>query len=188
MTLVELLVVTVLLALVVGITTSVLLSMTRNERRQQAMITNEQDVELAVAAVARDIRNADPLLPLDDPASFASTLELATAGPEGAPRTVRWAVREGRLERSVLDAGGATVTSAVVLAGVVTPAPFTYLDATGVPIGGPGATVDDHVECTVRVAIALEAAPDAVGATASRAVEAGIRNPSDTAAACVEQP
>lgn len=121
MTVVEVTIVSALLLVVLGIFFGLLVSLTNNERRTQALVTNEQNVRFVMAEMTREIRAANPILPVTPLSAYRDKIELAL-GPKSAPQTyVRWSYNSTAqtVRRAVLSAptssGGTVLSSAVKL-------------------------------------------------------------------------
>lgn len=156
------------------------------EARQQATIANQEDVRFAVAQLTRDIRNANPVLPLGSFAEHEHALEVRLGPAASAQSRVRWELAGSTLVRSIVDAGGRVVSSRPYLDGVERPAPiFRYFDGTGVEItAATTSTVSDVAGCAVRVRVSLAAIPDARGARFEQLVDENIRNRSTGVTPC----
>lgn len=110
-TLIELTIVMVMLLLVSGALFQMLDSLTRNERIQQAMVTNQERVRLAMIEVGRDVRAANPLNELSTTTDYPTMVELSL-GPRDSTQThVRWRLSGTTLVRQVLTAPRGTVTT-----------------------------------------------------------------------------
>lgn len=110
-TLIELTIVMVMLLLISGAMFQMLDSLTRNERIQQAMVTNQERVRLAMIEVGRDIRAANPLNELSTTTDYPTMLELSLGPRDGTQTHVRWRLSGTTLVRQVLTAPRGTVTA-----------------------------------------------------------------------------
>jgi prepilin-type N-terminal cleavage/methylation domain-containing protein len=105
--LVELLVVISIMGVVLAMIASSLISMSNTENRGQALITNEQNANFALIALARDLRAANPLQPLSTAAAYASTVQMSLGPSSGPQTTVQWVFDSTAktLSRSVVGSG-----------------------------------------------------------------------------------
>jgi prepilin-type N-terminal cleavage/methylation domain-containing protein len=114
-TIIEVMISTSVLLLVLAMLFSSLVSLTRNEDRSQRLVSNEQNVRFELDQLAREIRAANPLVPLLN-ASTASTYDNQiemVLGPTGGTQTVvRWTydtVKE-QMVRQLMSGTSATAT------------------------------------------------------------------------------
>jgi hypothetical protein len=154
-----------LLLMVMTTLLQVLDTNTRAERRVRAAVDNQEDVRFALLSMARDIRAADPLLPLSTAAAYASELELELKETDGSHVSyVRWVFDPSTdtLRRELLDAaGGAAIESTYTLTRVrnadVGVSLFRYFNSWGVELTPTTATISDFANCTIRVHMTLYA-------------------------------
>jgi type II secretory pathway pseudopilin PulG len=162
-TTVELTVVVLLLSLATVAILGVLDSLTRNQRTQEALVTNQERVRQAMTEMSRELRSADPLLPLDDAVDYPSGFEAARPAPSdnGPDSYVRWKLIGTTLTRSVLTGpGGSAISTRTVLTNVRNVAQdmpmlrYFSSDGTEIPItAAPG----DFANCAVRVVLTISA-------------------------------
>jgi type II secretory pathway pseudopilin PulG len=92
-TIVEVMFASTILLLVLGIVLSTLVSLTNNESRSEKLVNNEQNVRFELDQLAREIRAANPLVPLlnaSSAATYDNQIEMVL-GPTGGTQTVvRW--------------------------------------------------------------------------------------------------
>jgi type II secretory pathway component PulJ len=114
-TLVELVVGMGILLLVLGMFFSTLVSLTRSEDRSQRLVSNEQNVRFELDELARDIRAANPLVPLlnaTDASAYNNQIELLL-GPSGGTQTVvRWTydTAKEQMVRQIMSDTGSSAT------------------------------------------------------------------------------
>lgn len=164
-TVVETAMASALLLLVMTTLLQVLDTQTRAERRVRAAVDNQEDVRFALVSMARDIRAADPLLPLPSASAYESELELELKNTDGSHNAyVRWVFDSSTdtLRRELLAAaGGAAVESNYTLSRVrnadVGVALFRYYNSWGVELTPTTATTSDFANCTIRVHMTLYA-------------------------------
>lgn len=146
----------------------VLQSGSRVEQRTHAMINSQEDVRFTMGEVLRDLRSADPLLPLADVSSYPSSVELQY-GEAGAVTVVRWALdaSAGTLTRTTLTApGGAANGTTYRLQSVrnaegASPTTlFRYYNSEGTELTAANATGADFANCTIRVSVTIKADTD----------------------------
>lgn len=174
-TVVEVTIVMALLAVVSVILFGLLGSLTNNERRTQALVSNEQDVRFVLDQVLRDLRQSNPL----DAVSYASksSYESTVVMEQGAtsPKTfVRWVydttpgstfltLRREACTVGCTAAGGGTWTGTTKLTRVRnaqrSPAVpmFQYFSQSGKNlISGPFSS-EDVGNCAIRVRVTITA-------------------------------
>lgn len=166
---------------------SVLTSTTRNAKLQQSMVSNQELVRFGIIKLSRDLRSANPVLPLTTVGDYATKVEVAL-GPAGGTQTyVRWWLSNKTLFRGILTAPGGTVTSTqTVLTNVENATQGTtllrYYSANGAELMTSGTTpaaVGDITNCAIRVrmSIASDAFPGPVPFTEQSDVELRNRLP-----------
>jgi type II secretory pathway pseudopilin PulG len=172
-TLVELTIAMSLLMLVLGALFSTLESLTQTEARAQHMVSNEQNVRFEIDQMAREIRAANPLVPLlsaQTATDYDNQIELVL-GPTGGTQTVvRWSydTAKEQITREVMSDTGsnATVLSQswflVRVRNVETSTPlFTYYGQNGEDLVAQtlanGGSLHDPANCAVRVHISVSA-------------------------------
>lgn len=156
----------------------------RAERRIRASVNNQEDVRFALLAIARDVRAADPLLPLPSTADYANRIELQLKAVDGSSRGyVRWAfdASSKTLTRSTLSGPGGSVTGTSYRIGRVRNADvgrplFRYYTSSGGELSPAVSTTGDFANCTIRVHIALWADATPGPAPFSSESDAELRN------------
>jgi type II secretory pathway pseudopilin PulG len=114
-TIVEVMVTTAILMIVLVIVFGLLVSLTRNEARSQALVSNEQNVRFEIDQLAKDIRASNPLVPLlnaTSAAAYDNQIEMVL-GPTGGTQTVvRWTydTTVEQMVRQVMSGTSATAT------------------------------------------------------------------------------
>ncbi len=92
-TIIEVMITVSILLLVLAMLFSSLVSLTRSEDRAQRLVSNEQNVRFELDQLAREIRAANPLVPLltaSTAAAYNNQIEMVL-GPTGGTQTVvRW--------------------------------------------------------------------------------------------------
>lgn len=172
----------------------VLESGTRVEQRTQAMINSQEDVRFTMGEVLRDLRAADPLLPLADVSSYPSSVELQY-GEAGAVTVVRWTLDSstGTLTRTKLTGPGGTADGttyrleSVRNAEGATPTTlFRYYNSEGTELTAANATGADFANCTIRVRVTIKAdtSPDRGMQAFTLTSDAELRNRLPGAVAC----
>ncbi|MBI1844278.1 MAG: hypothetical protein HYR89_06680 [Actinobacteria bacterium] len=174
-TLLEMAISSAVLGLVLTSVLSLMTTAASNERFQQGRVSNQEAVRLVMIEAARDLRNANPMLPLPDATSFATSFEVAT-GPTEGPRTyVRWSLIGHEVVRETLTGpGGTAITSTVRLTGINTWS-LRYFDRHDAEITSedlPG----DFVNCTERVVILVSAGVASEAKAFTEAHDVQLRN------------
>jgi type II secretory pathway pseudopilin PulG len=162
-TTVELTVVVLLVGLATVAILGVLDSLTRNQRTQDALVTNQERVRQAMTEMGRELRSADPLLPLDDAVEYPYRFEatLPARSDNGPDTYVRWELSGTTLSRSVLTGpGGSAASTRSVLTNVRNIGQgqpmlrYFNTDGSEIPVtAAPG----DFANCAVRVAMTISA-------------------------------
>ena len=162
-TVVELALSMLIASLITSTVLGYLVSQTNAERRIQAVAANQQSLRLALIEVSRDVRAADPLMPLPGGMDYKTALQVTLRDVGTAPdRIVRWRVdsASSSLVREEIDTNGNVTGQSYKLAGVAATQTFSYYrgDGTGYVLDG---TDDASVaSCAIRVHIGLTAAPN----------------------------
>jgi type II secretory pathway pseudopilin PulG len=173
-TVIEVTIATSIMMVVLAMFFSTLVSLTRSEDRSQRLVSNEQNVRFELDQLAREVRAANPMVPLPNPtgpADYSNEIEFVL-GPTGGTRTVvRWLYDTAKEEmvRQVLSDTSSTATVVGqsfflnrvrnVEKGVPV---FTYygefnedLVATAIANGASAQAAQDVGNCAVRVHIQL---------------------------------
>lgn len=183
-TIVETVMAAALLALVMSTLLGIMDSQAKAERRLRASVDNQEDVRFALLAMARDIRSADPLLPLANVADYPAKIEMHLTNTDGSSRGyVRWTFNAGTttLTRQTISGPGGTVTGSTysvtrVRNGDVGQALFRYYNSEKTELVPGTATTGDFANCTIRVHITLWADANPGPAPFSSESDAEIRN------------
>jgi prepilin-type N-terminal cleavage/methylation domain-containing protein len=179
---IEIMVVVLILGIVLTALFGVLDSMTRNDRRQQALQTNQETTRFAMVQMGEDLRAANPLEPLSTTAAYATEFEAAVLNSTGTSTTyVRWQLTGTTLSRSVLSApGGTAVTTKTMVLNVQNASQgvtlFRWYNSTGTELTSAANTASDFSNCTVRVHISIVAASDPGPLPFSENSDAEVRN------------
>jgi prepilin-type N-terminal cleavage/methylation domain-containing protein len=170
-TIVEVMVATSILLIVLGLVFGSLVSLTRNEDRSQRLVSNEQNVRFELDQLAREIRAANPLVPLLD-ATSASTydneIEMVLGPTGGTQQVVRWTYDTSTLQMVRQVMSGTSDTATVVsqsfylarVRNIDTGTPvFTYYgqqneDLVAQTLADDG-NLHDAANCAIRVHIEL---------------------------------
>ena len=164
------------------LTTSILgylVSQSNAERRIQAVSANQQSLRLALVEISRDIRAADPLMPLSSAADYQTTVQVTLKDvATEVDRIVRWRVdgTTSTLYREELDADGTVTGRSFSLPGVAGTQAFWYYrgDGTGYLLDGTDSA--SIASCAIRVHVALTAAPDPGPAAQTAEADIELRN------------
>ena len=114
-TLVEMVIATAILLVVLGMFLQTLTSLTKSEDRSQRLVTNEQNVRFELDQMSREIRAANPLVPLLNAvtaADYQNQIEIVLGPTGGAQTVVRWTYITGQEEmlRQVMTDTSSTAT------------------------------------------------------------------------------
>ncbi len=171
-TIVEVMIATAVLMVVLTMLFGTLVSLTRSEDRSQRLVGNEQNVRFELDQLSREIRAANPLVPLLNAASAATyenQIELVLGPTGGTQQVVRWTYDTSREEmvRELMSDASATATVLATsfflnrVRNLETNTPvFSYYgqhneDLVAQTLAN-GGNVHDAANCAVRVHIVLE--------------------------------
>ena len=172
-TIIEVTAVTGILLIVMAACFSTLVMLTRTERRTNALVSNEQEARQALTDLARDIRAANPLMPLPGVADGAISTyqsQLQVASSTGTTTLVRWVYDRATgsptyrslLRQTINPGNGAVLTSVVRLSNLRnaerTPAVpmFSYTSQSGLDLVAAGQAAN-VASCTLQVHIVITA-------------------------------
>jgi prepilin-type N-terminal cleavage/methylation domain-containing protein len=171
MTIIEVMVATSILLVVLGLVFGSMVTLTRNEDRSQRLVSNEQNVRFELNQLAREIRAANPLVPLLNATSasaYDNQIEMVLGPTGGTQQVVRWTydTTTQRLARQIMSGTSATAT--------VVSQSFFLARVRNVETGTPvfryygqqnenlveqsladGGNVHDAANCAIRVAIEI---------------------------------
>lgn len=168
---IEVMVTAMILLIVLGVLFSTLVSLTNQESRSEHLVSNEQNVRFELDQLAREIRAANPLVPLlnaSSAATYENQIEMVL-GPTGGTQTVvRWTYDTAaeEMERQVMSdtSASATVVSQSFfltrVRNVETGTPvFTYYGQQGEDLVAQtlanGGNTNDAANCAIQVHIVL---------------------------------
>jgi prepilin-type N-terminal cleavage/methylation domain-containing protein len=114
-TIIEVTIATSIMLVVLAMFFSTLSSLTQSEDRSQRLVSNEQNVRFEFDKMAREVRAANPLVPLPNASSAAAyenEIEIVLGPTGGTQQVVRWFYdsTNERLVRQVLSDVSATAT------------------------------------------------------------------------------
>ena len=170
-TLIELVVSMGILMLVLGMFFGTLVSLTRSEDRSQRLVSNEQNVRFELDQMAREIRAANPLVPLlnaSDASDYEDQIEMVLGPTGGTQKVVRWTydtAQELMVREEMSDTGSsATVVNRSFFLNRVRNVEagkpvFSYYGQSGEDLIAQtlanGGNLHDPANCAVRVHIEL---------------------------------
>jgi prepilin-type N-terminal cleavage/methylation domain-containing protein len=194
-TIIEVMVSTAILLIVLAMVFQTLVNLTNSENRSQRLVSNEQNVRFELDQLAREIRAANPLVPLLNAVSasdYGNQIEMVLGPTGGSQSVVRWTYDTTSKEmiRQVMSdtSSGATVVSQSFfltrVRNIETGTPvFTYYgqhneDLVAQSLANGGNT-HDAANCAVRVHIVLtsDSNPGPVPFTETQDVEVRNRLP-----------
>lgn len=174
-TVVELAVTMIIASLITSTILGYLISQTNAERRIQAVSANQQALRLALVEIDRDIRAADPLMPLPLGMDYKTTVQVSLRSvTDDSVRTVRWRIdgTTSKLVREELDSAGNVTGLSYSLAGVANVQSFWYYRGDGTSYLLDGTDNGSIATCAIRLHVALTAAPEP--GPSARTVEADV--------------
>ena len=170
-TVVEVTIASAIMVTVLAMFFSTLVSLTKSEDRSQRLVGNEQNVRFELDQLAREVRAANPLVPLlnaTTASDYSDTIELVLGPTGGAQKVVRWTydkVREEMVRQLMSDASSTAtvVTQSFYLNRVrnveVNMPVFTYYGQHNQDLVqqalANGGNMHDAANCAVRVHIVL---------------------------------
>ena len=171
-TIIEVTAVTAILLIVMAACFSTLLMLMKTERRTNALVSTEQEARQALTDLARDIRAANPMMPLPGVgnaaiATYESQLQVASA-TSGTTTLVRWvydkapasATYRSLLRQTINPANGQVLTSIVRLRNVRNAergiAMFGFTSQAGVDLLAAGQAAN-IASCTLQVHVVISA-------------------------------
>jgi len=158
--LIEVMVVVVLLASVMGSMFAVFSSMTRAEHRNQLVVENRHAISQGLGELQRDVRAASGIVPTSTSGSAADELTVLVPDGSGGTRRVRFAVdRDAHaLQRTNLDPSGSTISDRQLLDELQvddTDPTFRYFASDGRELVAGVEPAKVIAACTVRIETAV---------------------------------
>jgi prepilin-type N-terminal cleavage/methylation domain-containing protein len=192
-TLVELMVTLLVMSAVMAGALSFLYGLMRNDRYQEALVNNQEKVRFAMIELTRDLRNANPLLPLGTLEAYGTQVDLALGPGAGPQDHVRWQLVGTTLYRYELDGSLNVVGTRAVVEGLDNLGAgvdlFEFYDEDGNRITSlTTAFPADVANCAIRVHVTIYAADDPVGSVFTETSDAEIRNRLPGGIGCIYQP
>jgi len=92
-TIIEVMIASSIMVVVLTMFFATLVSLTRSEDRSQRLVSNEQNVRFELDQLAREIRAANPIVPLLNAATaadYSNQIEVVLGPTGGAQKVVRW--------------------------------------------------------------------------------------------------
>ena len=173
-TLIELLVVMTIMALVLVIAGSALISMQNTTSRNSAMVSIEQDASSTLALLSRDIRSAHSITFTSSTANAADSVVLNENQPSGTGTSpIEWlytpptgSAVSGTLSRVVLTSGLAVQSSRVMLSDLSNSSSvpvFAYYNLQGDVMTTTGPNANQTLQnCTTAIGVDLVTNPSPV--------------------------
>jgi prepilin-type N-terminal cleavage/methylation domain-containing protein len=178
-TLVELTVV-LLISGIVGVSAlGMLVSATNAEKRTSRAANNQEVLRQAIIEVAKDVRSSDPIVYQANVADFATQLPMRIRNvADENERYVRWRLdtTSSTFVREELDSNGNVTATSYRVPGMVAQTIFTYYRADGSAYTLSGLDAGAVDRCTVRVHVALKAAPQSGPAPSLVETDVQVRN------------
>lgn len=183
-TVVEVTVVLMIMMLVLSAFYGLLNTLTKHERRTQALVGNEQAVRFFINELAREIRSSNPMQTqaVTNADAYTNSIELALGPSASAQTYVRWSYDETAqvITRSILTGpGGTAVTQTAKLdrvRNVETGTPFLqYYNQHGQDLVALG-IADDVANCAIRVKITVTSDSNPGPTPFTEIVDAELRN------------
>lgn len=160
---IELLIVTVVMAVVLVAASTALISLSQATNRDSGLVDEEQAASQAATQVVRDLRSAHSIS-IPTGATYTNEVLITENKPSGGTTQVEWIYQPpsgstpGTITRYVTGTGGTLVQSGTPVSGVVNAAPnpfLTYYDFNG----GSITNTDNIANCTTRVAVDIVISP-----------------------------
>jgi prepilin-type N-terminal cleavage/methylation domain-containing protein len=195
-TIIEVTIATSIMLVVLAMFFATLTSLTQSEDRSQRLVSNEQNVRFEFDQMAREVRAANPLVPLPNAstaAAYQNQIEIVLGPTGGTQQVVRWFYdsTNERLVRQVLSdvSSTATVVSQSFflthVRNVETSTPvFAYYgqqnqDLVALALANGSTQYDDPASCAIRIHMVLtsDSNPGPVPFTETQDVELRNRLP-----------
>jgi type II secretory pathway pseudopilin PulG len=166
-TIVELVVSMSILMLVMGMFLNTLVSLMHSEDRSQRLVSNEQNVRFELDQLSREIRAANPLVPLANATAatdYNNQIEMVLGPTGGTQQVIRWTYDTTKedMVRQVMSDTSPTATVVATsfyllrVRNVETNTPvFSYYDAVGTDLVARAISSDDPAICALRVHITI---------------------------------
>ena len=154
----EMMVVILVLAVVMLSISQVLASLTKNEDLQQAKVANQERVRLTMLEMAREIRSANPILPLPTYEQYQNQIDVAVGSLVQGQQYIRWRLEgETLVKEDLASAVGPVNDSRIVLRNVRNSTLgiqlFRYYKSNDSEVIGN--VPADYANCTIRVRISI---------------------------------
>lgn len=178
-TVAELLIVMAVMAIVLVIAGSALLSMQNTTARNTAMINVEQDASTTLALMARDIRSAHSIGFPTSTTNAANAVIFFENTPSGTTTPVEWvytpptgSAPTGTLKRLTLNSALATTATQLLLSDLANSSSNPVFSYYGLQAGSPmttiGSTADQTIQnCTTAIGVNLQISPSPVPGVAT---------------------
>jgi type II secretory pathway pseudopilin PulG len=180
-TLVELAIATALMLVIMIVFLSLISPSQKSSNVADALITNEQDVTLALQQMEKDIRAANPLDAFSANC-YDDQIELTLGPTGGTQQTVMWVYSPNTdtLAREIVTGAGCNPTvlgqsDVTTIVNGTTPV-FSYFNADGTQFDPALAPLGDIANCTVRVSITLIGQGDTHAGPFTEKVNVWLRN------------
>ena len=186
-TVIELAVTMLIAAIVTASLLGILESQARVERRVTSLANNQEQVRQTLVLLQRDLRSAEPLIPLSDAFAYPRQVELLHLDFDSdAVLRFRWRLDTTRKElvRETLASNGSVSATTHRLAGVANTAVFRYFSSNGGELEPGVATSATIATCTIRMRIDLRSAPDRGSPPLPATSDVDLRNRLPGNAAC----
>jgi type II secretory pathway pseudopilin PulG len=114
-TIIEVTIASMIMVVVLAMFFATLVSLTSSEDRSQRLVGNEQNVRFELDQLSREIRAANPIVPIltaTSASDYANEIELVLGPSGGAQKVIRWRYDTTKLEmaRQVMSDTSATAT------------------------------------------------------------------------------
>ena len=114
-TVIEVTMASMIMVIVLAMFFSTLVSLTSSEDRSQRLVSNEQNVRFELDQLARELRAANPIVPLPNATSagdYSNQIEVVLGPSGGAQTVVRWTYDMSRelMERQLMSDTSASAT------------------------------------------------------------------------------
>lgn len=180
--------ITMLISAIVSVSLlGLLTSQSSVERRMSSLATNQEQVRQALVLLQRDLRSAEPLIPLADATSYPRQVELLHLDFDtDAVLRFRWRLdtTADELVRETLAPDGTATATTHRLTGVTSDTVFRYFSSNGTELLAGAVTSATIATCTIRIRIDVEAAPERGPAPLEATSDVDLRNRLPGNAAC----